>query len=36
MQRTILAAAAAAVLAMPAAAQELRIGFLNTTTGGGA
>ncbi|MFO0987424.1 MAG: ABC transporter substrate-binding protein [Alphaproteobacteria bacterium] len=37
MQRTILAAAAAAALAAtPAFAQELRIGFLNTTTGGGA
>jgi branched-chain amino acid transport system substrate-binding protein len=37
MQRTVLAAVAAATLAaMPAAAQELRIGFLNTTTGGGA
>jgi branched-chain amino acid transport system substrate-binding protein len=37
MQRYILAAATAAALAtMPAHAQELRIGFLNTTTGGGA
>jgi branched-chain amino acid transport system substrate-binding protein len=37
MQRTLLAAAAAAALvAAPAHAQELRIGFLNTTTGGGA
>ncbi len=37
MQRTILAAAAAAAFAAtPAFAQELRIGFLNTTTGGGA
>ena len=37
MQRYILAAAAAAALATaPAHAQELRIGFLNTTTGGGA
>ena len=37
MQRYILAAATAAALATaPAAAQELRIGFLNTTTGGGA
>jgi branched-chain amino acid transport system substrate-binding protein len=37
MKRTILAAAAAAALAIaPACAQELRIGFLNTTTGGGA
>jgi branched-chain amino acid transport system substrate-binding protein len=37
MKRTILAAAAAAALAIaPASAQELRIGFLNTTTGGGA
>lgn len=37
MQRTLLAAAAAATLAAaPAHAQELRIGFLNTTTGSGA
>ncbi len=37
MQRTLLAAATAAALVMaPAHAQELRIGFLNTTTGGGA
>jgi branched-chain amino acid transport system substrate-binding protein len=37
MQRTLFAAAAAAALvAAPAHAQELRIGFLNTTTGGGA
>ena len=37
MQRMLFAAAAAAALAAtPALAQELRIGFLNTTTGGGA
>jgi branched-chain amino acid transport system substrate-binding protein len=37
MQRIILAAGAAFVLAAaPTQAQELRIGFLNTTTGGGA
>jgi branched-chain amino acid transport system substrate-binding protein len=37
MQRIILAAGAAfALTAAPAHAQELRIGFLNTTTGGGA
>ena len=37
MQRIILAAGAAFALAIaPAHAQELRIGFLNTTTGGGA
>ncbi len=37
MNRTLFAAAAAAALAAtPALAQELRIGFLNTTTGGGA
>jgi branched-chain amino acid transport system substrate-binding protein len=37
MQPLILATAiAAALAAMPARAQELRIGFLNTTTGGGA
>ncbi len=37
MQRYILAAAAAAAFSIaPAHAQELRIGFLNTTTGGGA
>lgn len=37
MNRTILAAGAIIALATaPAGAQELRIGFLNTTTGGGA
>ncbi|MCW5773431.1 MAG: ABC transporter substrate-binding protein [Rhodospirillaceae bacterium] len=37
MKRAIWAAGAAIVLAAgPAAAQELRIGFVNTTTGGGA